>query len=140
MRRDILWRLSLADVCQLEYTDFAEDLRVDIAAYWKSTLEIFWWPNDDIDKYSRLSGMTSTTLGRHCSVNLPLVLLGLFTMRNLLPYQREDDEYISQQYISRISPRTITSCLPRIRIHSDVHFTLLKLFCTLRYFGIYMCF
>ena len=48
---------------------------------------------------SRLSEMTSTML----LVNLPLVLLGLLTMRNLLSYQREDDEYISQQYISAIS-------------------------------------
>ena len=49
--RDILWRLPLTDVCQLEDTDFAEGLCVDMAAYWKSTLEIDWWPNDDINKY-----------------------------------------------------------------------------------------
>ena len=38
--------VPLADVCQLDYTDFAEGLRVDIAAYWKSALEIARWPND----------------------------------------------------------------------------------------------
>ena len=66
---------------------------------------------------SRLSGMTSTSLGWHCSINLPLVLLRLLTMRNLLPYQSEDDEYISQQYILAISCREV--CMRILLCHLE---------------------
>ena len=72
-----------------------------MAAYWKSPLKIAWWPNDDINKYIQTEWDDLDYAVR--STYLSCYFLGLLTMRNLLPYQREDDEYMSQQYISAIS-------------------------------------
>ena len=46
VRRELLWQLPLADVCQLEDTKFTDGL--DMAAYWKYPLDeqgigIDWW-------------------------------------------------------------------------------------------------
>ena len=55
MRRDLLWRLPIADVClRLENTDFVKGL--DMAAYWKLPCENFGaalaFPKDsDIERY-----------------------------------------------------------------------------------------
>ena len=106
-RRDILWRLPLADVCQLEDTDFAEGL--DMAAYWKSPQEIacnYWWPNDDIRKYIQtewddLEYARAALFGQLTSCAVGIVDDEEFQF--FLSYQREDYEYMSQQYISAIS-------------------------------------
>jgi hypothetical protein len=105
-RRDILWRLPLADVCQLEDTGFTQGL--DMAAYWKSPWEISWWPNDDIQKYiqtewDELEYARAVLYGRLTSCALGISVDQEFDYEFFLPYQREDDEYMSQQYISAIS-------------------------------------
>ena len=105
-RRDILWRLPLADVCQLEDTKFTQGLHVDMAAYWKSTWEIAWWPNDDIQKYIEtewdgLEYARAALFGQLTSCAVGIVNDQEFEF--FLSYQREDDEYMSHQYISAIS-------------------------------------
>ena len=105
-RRDILWRLPLADVCQLEDTDFTEGLQVDMAAYWKSQLEIVWWPNADINMYIQtewddLDYARAALFGQLTSCAIGIVNNDNFEF--FLPYQHEDDESMSRQYISAIS-------------------------------------
>ena len=57
-----MWRLPLADVCQLEDTKFAEGL--DMAAYWKSSWENTYfgavnvWPDFDLLQYIKEWGDT----------------------------------------------------------------------------------
>ena len=111
-RRDILWRLPLADVCQLEDTNFTQGL--DMTAYWKSPWECVYlgvaawcqWPDYDIQNYVQ----TEWESLEHARATL-YGLLTTCAIGNLndeefefvLPYQCGDDEYMSEQYISAIS-------------------------------------
>ena len=109
-RRDLLWQLPLADVCQLEDIKFTEGL--DMASYWRSPWECVylgianWWPDYDVQDY--VQEWDSTEYAR-------AMLYGLLTtcaignlyegeFEFLLPHLHcEDEEYEVHKYMSVIS-------------------------------------